>query len=54
MWSFILDLYRLKWEPRRGWLLRELQPEFWEGRIESLRMKKTQNQIQIPQMFFKI
>ncbi len=35
-WRFILDLYRLKWEPRRGWLLRGLHPKFDVGRIESV------------------
>lgn len=35
-WRFVLNLYRLKWEPRRGWLLRNLQPNFQVGRIESV------------------
>jgi 5'-deoxynucleotidase YfbR-like HD superfamily hydrolase len=35
-WPFILNLYRLKAEPRRGWLARGLHPHFAVGRIESV------------------
>jgi 5'-deoxynucleotidase YfbR-like HD superfamily hydrolase len=35
-WRLVLDLYRLKWEPRRGWLVRGLHPAFHVGRIESV------------------
>lgn len=35
-WRFIADLYRLKWEPRRGWLMRNVDDEFAVGRIESV------------------
>ncbi len=34
-WNFIIDLYRLKWTPRRGWLKRNLD-KFYLGRIESV------------------
>jgi 5'-deoxynucleotidase YfbR-like HD superfamily hydrolase len=34
-WNFIIDLYRLKWTPRRGWLKRNLD-NFYLGRIESV------------------
>lgn len=35
-WRFILDVYRLKSEPRRGWLGRSLHRNFDIGRIESV------------------
>ncbi len=35
-WRFIFDLYKLKWEPRRGWLVRNVEPLFFGGRIESV------------------
>ena len=35
-WRFVLDLYRLKWEPRRGWLLRGIESQFNQFRVESV------------------
>jgi 5'-deoxynucleotidase YfbR-like HD superfamily hydrolase len=35
-WNFIIELYRLKWTPRNGWLKREIQEHFDFGRIESV------------------
>ncbi|OLP19387.1 hypothetical protein BST81_06485 [Leptolyngbya sp. 'hensonii'] len=35
-WNFIIDLYRLKWTPRSGWIKREIQEFFDFGRIESV------------------
>lgn len=35
-WRFIVDLYRLKWMPRNGWLLRKIEQSFKFGRIESV------------------
>jgi 5'-deoxynucleotidase YfbR-like HD superfamily hydrolase len=35
-WDFVIDLYRFKWEPRRGWLNRAIQDNFEYGRIESV------------------
>lgn len=35
-WGFIFDLYRLKFEPRRGYLIRRVADSFNMGRIESV------------------
>jgi 5'-deoxynucleotidase YfbR-like HD superfamily hydrolase len=35
-WRLVMELYRLKSEPRRGWLARNLQAKFEIGRVESV------------------
>jgi len=35
-WYFIVELYRLKSEPRRGWLLRNVENGFQQGRVEAV------------------
>lgn len=35
-WRAVIDFYRLKWEPRRGWLVRGIEQSFNETRAETV------------------